>query len=98
MQSKSGTAAPHSKTQATIVRLIDGPHFGVRQCPGALDARQAYPLTFLKDNTCVHGDNENALYDGWAMEMLRARAHADEPGGNLSQNWKPFQQTKHERN
>ena len=28
--------------------------------------------------------------------MLRTRSDADEPGGNLSQNWKPFQQAKHE--
>ncbi len=32
-----------------------------------------------------------------AVKMLRARPHADKTGGNLSQNWKPFQQTKHER-
>src|ERR1044072_4380089 len=29
--------------------------------------------------------------------MFRPRPDADEPGGNLSQNWKPFQQTKHDR-
>ena len=28
--------------------------------------------------------------------MLRTRSDSDEPGGNLSQNWKPFQQAKHE--
>src|SRR4029450_6024966 len=28
--------------------------------------------------------------------MLCARANADEPRGNLSQNWKPFQQAKDE--
>jgi hypothetical protein len=29
--------------------------------------------------------------------VLRAWADPDEPSGNLSQNWKPFQQTKHDR-
>jgi len=30
--------------------------------------------------------------------MLRARAHADEAGGEfVRRNWKPFQQTEHER-
>ena len=29
--------------------------------------------------------------------MLRTRSDSDEPGGNLSQNWKPFQQAKDER-
>src|SRR5215831_21177709 len=32
-----------------------------------------------------------------AVKMLRSGADADEAGGNLSQNWKPFQQTKHDR-
>ena len=43
-------------------------------------------------------ENTGLLDYSWAMKMLRARAHADEAGGDLSQNWKPFQQTKHERN
>ena len=33
---------------------------------------------------------------GWAADMFRARPEADETGGQLSQNWKPFQQTEHE--
>src|SRR6266550_3221597 len=32
-----------------------------------------------------------------ATVMLRTRSDSNEPSGNLSQNWKPFQQTKHDR-
>jgi len=41
-------------------------------------------------------ENTGLLGYSWATEMLRARAHADETGGNLSHNWKPFQQTEYE--
>jgi hypothetical protein len=60
-------------------------------------------LLFTYDVRCARNGFENLktyqpLDLGWAVEMLRARAHADEPGWDLAQNWKPFQQTKHERN
>ena len=57
----------------------------------------------------VHGDTapglqkriynmafEGPLICGGAADMFRARPEADETCGQLSQNWKPFQQTKHE--
>jgi hypothetical protein len=34
---------------------------------------------------------------GGAADMFKARPEADETCGQLSQNWKPFQQTQHER-
>src|SRR6266704_1120598 len=32
-----------------------------------------------------------------ATVMLRTRSDSDEPSGNLSQDWKPFQKAKHKR-
>jgi hypothetical protein len=37
------------------------------------------------------------LHDGWAVEMLGARAESDETGGKLPEKWEPFQQTQHKR-
>ncbi len=41
--------------------------------------------------------NYRPLDYGRTADMFRARPEADETCGQLSQNWKPFQQTQHER-
>jgi len=38
-----------------------------------------------------------SLDNVWTAEVFGAGAEADEERGNLSQNWKRFQQTKHDR-
>src|SRR6476661_801804 len=48
------------------------------------------------DTTHIPSDSEYFSFSARAVKMLRTRSDSDEPGGNLSQNWKPFQQAKHE--
>src|SRR5215510_5932510 len=39
----------------------------------------------------------NSSFSAHTVKMLRPRPDADEARGNLSQDWKPFQQTKADR-
>lgn len=95
--------APSSSSSALNAREADGLEEGNGvSVSSAIEQISIYSF-FTCDARWARNRFENLQATGvlgrrWAMEMLRARAHADEAGRNLPQNWKPFQQTKHERN